>query len=46
MAEKVEVEMGGQSRHKVAHRMADVSREDYLRAVVQAVDALNGIAPS
>lgn len=53
MAEKVEVEMGGQSKYEVAHRMAlnilrnegkeAKDRRTYFNAVADAIDALTGI---
>jgi hypothetical protein len=56
MAENVQVEIGGQSKYEVAHRIAiniikeiekkqlrDVTRQQYLHAVADAIDALQGI---
>ena len=58
MADKVEVEVTGQSKYEVAHRIAiniltaengsvmKSGRKAYLTTVVEAIDALSGIRPS
>ena len=53
MADKVEAEIGGQSKYEVAHRIAVnimkaegkdfKDRKYYLNAVAQAIRALNGV---
>jgi hypothetical protein len=55
MADKPEVEVTGQSKYEVAHKIATnilrgekkdpTDRKAYLNAIVDAIDALSGIRP-